>query len=188
MKGSAEKEKQTEARDSMSPEEQQQRERDLQERIQKAAACTYILPLGRDRLYRRYWLFSSAPGLFVEEDFSGLTEDMLLPQPPSKPEPEVPSAPESPSQPDDPDPDPPVLQSSGPPVHRPNLWAFYSSPQEVERLMEALNPRGHRESSLKEALLLEKERIAQLLGSCAPHRFHHPGTAGLGPDLNKPQH
>lgn len=55
--------------------------RELQERIQKAAACTCLLPLGRDRLYRRYWLLPSASTLFVEDDCFGLTEDMLQPRP-----------------------------------------------------------------------------------------------------------
>lgn len=27
-----------------------------------------ILPLGTDRAFRRYWLFASMPGLFVEDD------------------------------------------------------------------------------------------------------------------------
>ncbi|KAH0620540.1 hypothetical protein JD844_021104 [Phrynosoma platyrhinos] len=61
--------------------EQLIKERELTEKIQKATACTNISPLGRDRLYRRYWLFPSVPGLFVEEDYSGLTDDMLLPRP-----------------------------------------------------------------------------------------------------------
>ena len=55
--------------------------RELQERILKAAACTCLPPLGRDRLYRRYWLLPSASALFVEDDAFGLTEDMLQPQP-----------------------------------------------------------------------------------------------------------
>lgn len=61
--------------------------RELQERIQKAAACTCLLPLGRDRLYRRYWILPSASALFVEDDCFGLTEDMLQPNP--KPEQEA---------------------------------------------------------------------------------------------------
>lgn len=55
--------------------------RELQERILKAASCTCLLPLGRDRLYRRYWLLPSASALFVEDDCFGLTEDMLQPRP-----------------------------------------------------------------------------------------------------------
>uniref|UniRef100_A0A8C7QS73 Bromodomain adjacent to zinc finger domain protein 1A n=2 Tax=Oncorhynchus mykiss TaxID=8022 RepID=A0A8C7QS73_ONCMY len=133
--------------------EQQPREKDLLERIQKVAACTYILPLGRDRLYRRYWLFPSTSALFVEEDYFGLTEDMLDPQEPT-----------SEQEPNE--------SSSAPPVNRPNHWAFYSSPQEVEALIEALNPRGHRESTLKEVLVQEKERIAQLFCTATADRYH----------------
>lgn len=44
-------------------------------------ACTCLLPLGRDRLYRRYWLLPTASTLFVEDDCFGLTEDMLHPCP-----------------------------------------------------------------------------------------------------------
>ncbi|XP_023842683.1 bromodomain adjacent to zinc finger domain protein 1A isoform X3 [Salvelinus sp. IW2-2015] len=170
--------------------EQQPREKDLQERIQKVAACTYILPLGRDRLYRRYWLFPSTSALFVEDDYFGLTEDMLDPQEPtSEQEPakaeEMEVSQNEAGEPEDlsqtgstPDPDSkpilpaPVQSSSAPPVNRPNHWAFYSSPQEVEALIEALNPRGHRESTLKEVLVQEKERIAQLLGTATADRYH----------------
>ena len=63
----------------------------------------------------------------------------------------------------------------GPPVNRPNQWSFYSSVQQVEELMEALNPRGRRESSLKEALQQEKERITQLLDTATAPRFNHTG-------------
>uniref|UniRef100_A0A667XPW8 Bromodomain adjacent to zinc finger domain protein 1A n=1 Tax=Myripristis murdjan TaxID=586833 RepID=A0A667XPW8_9TELE len=118
--------------------------RQLQQRIQQAASCTYILPLGRDRLYRRYWLLPSAGALFVEDDFFGVTEDMLQPRPDT-------------------------CQKSlsfdevTEKYCRPNRWAFYSSLAEVEQLVEALNPRGHRESGLKEALLQDRERL-QLTG------------------------
>uniref|UniRef100_A0A674F7G4 Bromodomain adjacent to zinc finger domain protein 1A n=1 Tax=Salmo trutta TaxID=8032 RepID=A0A674F7G4_SALTR len=177
----------------LSPEElaqQQQREKELQERIQKAAACTYILPLGRDRLYRRYWLFPSTPALFVEDDYFGLTEDMLEPQEPTQEQEPAKAEGMEAREPEDlsqtgctPGPvSKPVLpglvqSSSAPPVNRPNQWAFYSSPQEVEMLIEALNPRGHRESSLKEALVQEKERIAQLLDTAAAaDRYNRTGT------------
>ncbi|KAJ8796085.1 hypothetical protein J1605_018233 [Eschrichtius robustus] len=63
--------------------EHQRKEKELLEKIQSAIACTNIFPLGRDRMYRRYWIFPSIPGLFIEEDYSGLTEDMLLPRPSS---------------------------------------------------------------------------------------------------------
>ncbi|XP_041929378.1 bromodomain adjacent to zinc finger domain protein 1A isoform X1 [Alosa sapidissima] len=200
-KGSKEKAAEVREKESLTPEElqqQQQRERELLERIQKAAACTYILPLGRDRYYRRYWLFPATGALFVEDDFFGVTEDMLLPQ---KPEPETQEAPKQQQQQEQEQQQQPqeekmetdevktkdeegeakapkeeaeaVTHRCGPPVNRPNQWAFYSSMAEVEELLEALNPRGHRENSLKEALQQEKERIAQLLDGTTGQRLNY---------------
>uniref|UniRef100_A0A673LXZ5 Bromodomain adjacent to zinc finger domain protein 1A n=1 Tax=Sinocyclocheilus rhinocerous TaxID=307959 RepID=A0A673LXZ5_9TELE len=157
-----------ETKDSLSPEELHQpqlKEKELLERIQKAMACTYILPLGRDRLYRRYWIFPSAGALFVEEDFFGLTEDMLEPRPTPEPKIEELFSAKSPVKTEE----PVLVQNTSPPVNRPNQWFFYSTPEEVEQLIEALNSRGRRESSLKETLLQEKERIVQLMDSKAAH-------------------
>uniref|UniRef100_A0A8C1S1E0 Bromodomain adjacent to zinc finger domain protein 1A n=1 Tax=Cyprinus carpio TaxID=7962 RepID=A0A8C1S1E0_CYPCA len=168
-----------EMKDSLSPEELQQqqlKEKELLERIQKAMACTYILPLGRDRLYRRYWIFPSAGALFVEEDFFGLTEDMLEPRTTHEPNIEELSSTESTIKTDAATEDPMLVQNTSPPVNRPNQWFFYSTPEEVEQLIESLNPRGHRESSLKETLLQEKEHIVQLMDSKAVQRYHYSGT------------
>ncbi|XP_026086004.1 bromodomain adjacent to zinc finger domain protein 1A-like isoform X2 [Carassius auratus] len=165
-----------EMKESLSPEELQQqqlKEKELLERIQKAMACTYILPLGRDRLYRRYWIFPAAGALFVEEDFFGLTEDMLDPRPTPEPKIEALSSTESPVKTDAITEDPMLVQNTSPPVNRPNQWFFYSTPEEVEQLIEALNPRGNRESSLKETLLQEKEHIVQLMDSKAVQRYHY---------------
>uniref|UniRef100_A0A672S9X0 Bromodomain adjacent to zinc finger domain protein 1A n=1 Tax=Sinocyclocheilus grahami TaxID=75366 RepID=A0A672S9X0_SINGR len=168
-----------ETKDSLSPEELQQqqlKEKELLERIQKAMACTYILPLGRDRLYRRYWIFPSAGALFVEEDFFALTEDMLEPRPTPEPKIEELFSAKSPVKTDATTEEPVLVQNTSPPVNRPNQWFFYSTPEEVEQLIEALNPRGRRESSLKETLLQEKERIVQLMDSKAAQRYYHSGT------------
>ncbi|XP_013855509.1 bromodomain adjacent to zinc finger domain protein 1A [Austrofundulus limnaeus] len=150
---------------SLSPEEleqEQEKVRELQKLIQKAAARTSLLPLGRDRLYRRYWILPSASVLFVEDDFFGLTEDMLKPSP--KP------AEASLTNMEDVTCDP-VRESagSGPAsvqVIRPNQWSFYSSMEEVDQLIEALNPRGLRESSLREALLQDRDKLQQMLQNC----------------------
>ncbi|XP_054653508.1 bromodomain adjacent to zinc finger domain protein 1A [Dunckerocampus dactyliophorus] len=156
-------------------EEEQQKVRELQERIQKAAACTSLLPLGRDRLYRRYWLLPSASALFVEEDSFGLTEDMLQPRPKQTQDPttkmedgehglEEPAEGSVGSS-------PAPLSCCGPPVSRPNQWFFYSSVEELDQLIDALNPRGHRESGLKEALLQERERLQELLQMCERSKY-----------------
>ncbi|XP_074548137.1 bromodomain adjacent to zinc finger domain protein 1A [Halichoeres trimaculatus] len=168
-------------------EKEQEKVRELQERIQKAASCTCLLPLGRDRLYRRYWLLPSASILFVEEDCFGLTEDMLQPHPPPaqdattkmekdvvmveeelKEEPAEGNAGSSPAPP----------PTCGPPVKRPNQWSFYSTVEEVDQLIEALNPRGHRESSLKEVLLQERERLTHLLQNCDKEKYCRTGDLG----------
>ena len=68
---------------------------------------------------------------------------------------------------------PSSIPASDLPVSRPNRWAFYSSVDEVEQLMEALNPRGHRESSLREALQQEKDRITQILINTAADKYNY---------------
>ncbi|XP_026164186.1 bromodomain adjacent to zinc finger domain protein 1A isoform X1 [Mastacembelus armatus] len=158
-------------------EKEQEKVRELQERIQKAAACTCLLPLGRDRLYRRYWLLPSAAALFVEDDCFGLTEDMLQPRP--KPTQDATTKMEDEEGVKEQSTDgsagssPAPLHTCGLPVNRPNQWSFYSSMEEVDQLIEALNPRGHRESSLKEALLQERERLQQVLRSCDRNKYRH---------------
>ncbi|XP_066044515.1 bromodomain adjacent to zinc finger domain protein 1A isoform X2 [Chamaea fasciata] len=168
--------------------EQQKKEKELLEKIQSATACTNITPLGRDRLYRRYWIFPSVPGLFVEEDYSGLTEDMLLPQTSSfqssgqscTNEPQVFSktgeslkSSESTSNIDQ-DSHTSVVVEVPRPVYKPNRWCFYSSREQLDQLLEALNSRGHRESALKETLLQEKSRIYEQLNSFPVEKFHIP--------------
>nr|XP_021398355.1 bromodomain adjacent to zinc finger domain protein 1A isoform X2 [Lonchura striata domestica] len=168
--------------------EQQKKEKDLLEKIQNATACTNITPLGRDRLYRRYWIFPSVPGLFVEEDYSGLTEDMLLPRTSSfqnsgqscTNEPQVFSktgeslkSSESTSNIDQ-DSHTSVVVEVPRPVYKPNRWCFYSSREQLDQLLEALNSRGHRESALKETLLQEKSRIYEQLRSFPVEKFHIP--------------
>ncbi|XP_042719241.1 bromodomain adjacent to zinc finger domain protein 1A isoform X1 [Lagopus leucura] len=168
--------------------EQQKKEKELLEKIQNATACTNITPLGRDRLYRRYWIFPSVPGLFIEEDYSGLTEDMLLPRTSSfqnsvqscTNEPQVFSktgeslkSSESTSNVDQ-DSHNSVVVEVPRPVYKPNRWCFYSSREQLDQLLEALNSRGHRESALKETLLQEKNRIYEQLSSFPVEKFHIP--------------
>ncbi|XP_029806426.1 bromodomain adjacent to zinc finger domain protein 1A isoform X1 [Suricata suricatta] len=162
--------------------EHQRKEKELLEKIQSAIACTNIFPLGRDRMYRRYWIFPSIPGLFIEEDYSGLTEDMLLPRPSSfqnnvqSQDPQVATKTgeslmsESTSNIDRGPCDDSVQLPK--PVHKPNRWCFYSSCEQLDQLIEALNSRGHRESALKETLLQEKTRICAQLAHFSEEKFH----------------
>uniref|UniRef100_A0A670IS08 Bromodomain adjacent to zinc finger domain protein 1A n=1 Tax=Podarcis muralis TaxID=64176 RepID=A0A670IS08_PODMU len=165
-----------EKREPLTPEEeealkqeQQAKERELTEKIQKATACTNISPLGRDRLYRRYWVFPSVPGLFVEEDYSGLTEDMLLPRPSSFQNNSLKTESTSNSHQDF---HTGATVQVSLPIHKPNRWCFYSSQEQLNQLLAALNSRGYRESALKEILLQEKNRISKQLDSFAVEKFH----------------
>ncbi|XP_053143134.1 bromodomain adjacent to zinc finger domain protein 1A isoform X4 [Hemicordylus capensis] len=166
--------------------EQQIKERELTEKIQKATACTNIAPLGRDRLYRRYWLFPSVPGLFVEEDYSGLTEDMLLPLPSSfqnNGQCHIADKSQTASKTGEPlktestsnihqDLHAGATVQVSQPIHKPNRWCFYSSQEQLEQLIAALNSRGYRESALKDILLQEKNRICEQLISFPVETFH----------------
>ncbi|XP_066471024.1 bromodomain adjacent to zinc finger domain protein 1A [Tiliqua scincoides] len=166
--------------------EQQMKEKELTEKIQRATACTNITPLGRDRLYRRYWLFPSVPGLFVEEDFSGLTEDMLLPRPltlqnsiqchtgdkfqiATKTGESLKTESTSNAQQNL---HVGATEQVSRPIKKPNRWCFYSSQEQLDQLIVALNSRGHRESALKEILLQEKQRICEQLNSFSVEKFH----------------
>ncbi|KAF7644772.1 hypothetical protein LDENG_00216250 [Lucifuga dentata] len=161
-------------------EKEQEKVRELQERIQKASSCTCLLPLGRDRLYRRYWLFPAAAALFVEDDSFGLTEDML--QPCLRPAHDSRIKMEDKEQVSEEGSSPAPIHASGPPVNRPNQWSFYSSMEEVDHLIEALNPRGHRESALKEALLQERERLHLVLQHCDTNKYSITAGDGVLPD------
>ncbi|KAM9786457.1 bromodomain adjacent to zinc finger domain protein 1A isoform X5 [Syngnathus typhle] len=157
-------------------EAEQEKVRELHERIQKAAACTSLHPLGRDRLYRRYWFLPSASALFVEEDGFGLTEDMLRPHPKAAPDPAATDLEDGQRVQQEPaegsvGSSPAPLHCCGLPVNRPNQWFFYSSVEELDQLMDALNPRGHRESGLKEALQQERERLQEVLQACQRSKY-----------------
>ncbi|KAM9294475.1 bromodomain adjacent to zinc finger domain protein 1A [Gastrophryne carolinensis] len=138
------------------------REQELVEKIQQVTSCTNILPLGRDRWYRRYWTFCSVPGLFVEEDYTGITEDMLQPHSARLLEPDT--IPADCRQREE-------LETPKP-IVKPNLWCYYNSVEQLELLIERLNTRGHRESFLRDTLIQEKSRICLKLGNCPVDRFH----------------
>lgn len=114
----------------------------------------------------------------MEDDFFGLTEDMLEPRPVPETKTEDLST-QSPVKTEEQTVEHRSYQSTLIPVNRPNRWAFYCTTAELQQLIEALNSRGHRESSLKETLVQEKERINQLLSSTAAERYHHSGTLKL---------
>ncbi|XP_015928083.1 bromodomain adjacent to zinc finger domain protein 1A isoform X6 [Parasteatoda tepidariorum] len=46
----------------------QRKEREIEQQIRKLQSSFNVAPLGRDRAYRRYWVFQTVPGIFVEDD------------------------------------------------------------------------------------------------------------------------
>ena len=48
--------------------ERKKKEQEYLETLRRASAASNIQPLGRDRLFRRYWVFQSLKGLFVEDN------------------------------------------------------------------------------------------------------------------------
>jgi hypothetical protein len=44
------------------------KEKQILEEIHEAQIRYSLAPLGKDRYYRRYWIFRSIPGIFVEDD------------------------------------------------------------------------------------------------------------------------
>lgn len=49
-------------------EERKRKDQEFMNQLAKAVSRSAIQPLGRDRVYRRYWVFRSLRGLFVEDD------------------------------------------------------------------------------------------------------------------------
>lgn len=56
-------------------------EKKMIDRITSLQHSTMTTPLGRDRMYRRYWMFQTMPGLFIEENDDFVSENALRPAP-----------------------------------------------------------------------------------------------------------
>lgn len=57
------------------------KERDFVDNILNLQHGNAIYPIGRDRMYRRYWVFNSVPGIFVEDDEQHVLPELLQPSP-----------------------------------------------------------------------------------------------------------
>lgn len=54
-------------------------EKKVIEQLAKIQQTCSIIPIGRDRMYRRYWIFSSVHGLYIEDDEIHVDTTQLLP-------------------------------------------------------------------------------------------------------------
>ena len=210
------------------------------EQIAEASAKYSIVPLGSDRIFRRFWRLNATPGLFVECDKTYLDDFDFTPVPQNprsnpllpinivaKPlvvPPQIafpitqqaaPQTPQqapvvvtdeikehdtsnssnkenidieaigtnSPSQGATPlsdqtkqetvvngviqEPEVKVLTPEPPDLcmMRKNhaRWAYFNTPEQIDQLIASLNPRGFRESALKEVLLQDKKKLENLI-------------------------
>jgi len=155
---------------------------------------TAICPLGRDRTYRRYWVFRSIPGLFVEDDEQHVSDDcfQLCEQLAAKVAEDSNSAgdvndkdndqvavdsadvncSENPTSNDD-DTSAPALMTVHEQISARNSfpWSLFVVPDDVERLVTALNPRGIRESALKQMISDQSSQISDFISRCDVDTF-----------------
>lgn len=155
--------------------------------------------MGRDRTYRRYWVFRSIPGLFVEDDEQHVSDECFQPceQLSSKASTDnnnagdvngkdddqvaVESAEVSCSESQttkDSTPEPTVVtESAVMTVHEQIaarnsvLWSLFVVPDDVEHLVAALNSRGLRESTLKQILSDQSSQISDFISRCDVDAF-----------------
>ena len=195
---------------------------DLVNQLQRGHA---IYPLGRDRTFRRYWVFNSLSGLFVEDDERHIPDDFLQPveqtgasnpfnsehlplnskkpvqnrdekstssdkenetgspeknsdaasNEPSAVKPKVLSennvtaelTTETPMETDDKSHVVPCVNVQEQIAQRNRYrWLYFNTPEQLDKLIESLNPRGFREGPLKTTLLEQKSRIIENMTKC----------------------
>ena len=62
------------------------KETEIQDMVAKLQQGNAVYPIGRDRTFRRYWVFHSLPGLFVEDEELFIPDDYLQPVPQLSPQ------------------------------------------------------------------------------------------------------
>ena len=164
------------------------KELDLLDQIDQQQACAALVPLGEDRILRRYWVFRSIGGLFVDDpcaelpvDWKGQIQHLTKDEGEGSDKENI----------NDKSCDV-VMSGSG--KHENGLsngikmgieeliktrgkvpWAFYHSSDQLNTLMSVLNRRGFRENQLYSALR-ERLTILQRTISTCPVNFLTSGV------------
>ncbi|XP_015763887.1 PREDICTED: bromodomain adjacent to zinc finger domain protein 1A-like [Acropora digitifera] len=181
--------------------ERKRKDQDFLNQLAKAVSRSAIQPLGRDRVFRRYWTFKSLRGLFVEDDDP---DQHLLLEPELK-NPDVENGDEQEDeeteqrkQNDKASPDDSLtnghkvsederfkrkvlnilsayqltngslekdfgdLYKKRPVVK----WSYFSSKEDLDTLLDALNPRGYRERHLRDAIQQDYKQLALAVEKC----------------------
>jgi len=166
------------------------KEQQLRHQVLKLQAMTHLTPLGQDRAFRRFWIFESCPGFFVENDdeFVGSCLPQPTPCTPLGPTPDSSKSKEdirkffkAANKENEDAVDKSTIfgicnaDFKSCPVHATYIprtkWSFYEDVESLDKLILSLNERGLRESLLRTTLLQEKERIVEGLHKCPIHRL-----------------
>jgi bromodomain adjacent to zinc finger domain protein 1A len=140
------------------------KEADVLDQIDQYQSCSALLPLGEDRVLRRYWVFRSTGGVFVEDPCAELPVDWRGHRL------------ETESSSDDKE-NVKIVNGNGAvggkmttdelmAIRGQHPWAFYSSVEEVSALITALNKRGFRESQLLTALHERHSIVSRVITAC----------------------
>ena len=175
-------------KDVENEEERVRKKEELKSEMLLQSSMSNLKPLGVDRSHRKYWLFNSLCGLYVEHDSTQLPP---LPISSITPSPNVSSITKMDhATPVNVEQNTTELINSGvvcqqsPQALTQNLatvsgvdrecqvigeerfWRCYTSEEDFMMLLDALNPRGIREKSLKESLQMHKDHILSTIHKC----------------------
>ena len=157
-----------ESDDEEAEEERKRQKEELKLEMLQQSSMSKLEPLGVDRLHRKYWIFSSFPGLYVEQDSSQIPPQFIH---------SITTSPiGSDSGNNEQGTTTNTVLNSGI-VSQPVMsvtedegtgcvWRCYSREDDFMALLDTLNPRGIREKSLKESLEMYKGYILSTIHKC----------------------
>jgi bromodomain adjacent to zinc finger domain protein 1A len=141
-----------------------------------------ITPLGRDRTFRRFWVFKSVPGIFVEDNEDFISEDCLHPIAQVKRESEEKSNSDKENESFDSGKGSDNVIPNGLDCvkseiskmslhdqiaqHNQHRWMYYHTAEQMHALIDSLNPRGYREGPLRQVLTEQKALLTDCMAGC----------------------
>ena len=170
-------------------EERARQKEELKLEMLQQSSMSKLEPLGVDRLHRKYWIFSSCPGLYVEQDSSQIPPQLIHSINAS------PSGSDSGNNEQDTTTNTKssILSSGNVSQSVINvteyegtgcIWRCYTSKDDFMALLDTLNPRGIREKSLKESLEMYKGYILSTMHKCPVANCTAAGKSFKGYDGN----
>ena len=200
------------------------KEAELLDLVQELTHSNAICCLGRDRTFRRYWIFQSVPGLFVEDDEDQIPDDLFQPieqtgssnpllhddgmdkkvilgdekcASSDKENESFEGSTEKKSNSSNDAVNGGMMKETNVDVsEEPGMqfesvhhqienrtqvrWAYFNTPEQVDKLVNSLNPRGYREGPLKQTIIEHKQQMTNLLEQCPIRVLSLPKSEGDG--------